>query len=790
MNRQQRQEERYRALLEGVDVGYFEVDLDGRYTFHNDAFCRIAGCPGEQLIGRSYRGFMSPETRARLRSIYNRIYRTGEPVSGFHYDRTDGLGRRKHIESSVSLIHDDNGAPIGFRGIVRDVTDRKRSEAVLRALAASSSASGEDIFRFLVKQLASLQKVRCVLLGRLVAEGVETVHTLAVWQTDGFDPNFNYDLAGTPCEHVVGQGTCFYPRRVQDRFPDDTLLAEMGAESYWGTPLKDSSGKVLGLLALLDDQPMDEDSETLALLQVFAMRAGAELERQKAEAERELLMTAVDQSGEMVVITERDGTIRFVNPSFSAITGYASDEALGQNPRILKSGHHDPLFYAELWETILDGRRWSGRLINRRKDGTLYTADCAISPVRAADGTIAYFIWIARDVTDHLALEKRLTIAQKMEAIGALSAGIAHDFNNILFPILGRAEMLLDEFDSGSRHHEDVAEIYKAARRAGELVSQILSFSRQAELKHEVVRIQAVLKEVLKMVRATIPANIKIITDFEPDCGNVLANPTHLHQIVLNLITNAYQAMPPEEGGAITIATKVLCPTDPEKPDTLSVDEAYVRLSVSDTGHGIASDTLGRIFDPFFTTKVPGSGTGLGLAVVSGIVKEYGGDIQVVSQVGHGTTFHVYLQLVAGSEETMPDISRGGRILGSGRILLVDDEVSIVRLLTQMLERLGYDVRGLADPLEAWARFRSDPRAFDLVITDMAMPGMTGTQLAGMLHSVRPDLPVILCTGFSEAVDAQSCEVHGIQGFLMKPVAMRALSGMVRRVLDECSASN
>ncbi|MBR9979471.1 MAG: PAS domain S-box protein, partial [Desulfatitalea sp.] len=690
----------------------------------------------------------------------------------------------RHIESSVSLIRDTDGTPIGFRGIVRDVTPRKRSEMALRALAESSVAPEEDIFRFLVRQLAVSQQVRYAMLARVATDGTETATTLAVWQHDDFGPNFRYDLAGTPCEKVVGQGACFYPRQIQPRFPRDTLLVKMGAESYWGTPLKGSAGNVLGVLAMLDDRPMKKHPETHALLQVFAARAGAELERQQAEAERERLVSAIEQSGEMVVITERDGTMRFVNRAFTAITGYTRDEALGHNPRILKSGHQDQAFYKDLWQTLLSGQRWTGRLDNRRKDGTLYTAECAISPVKTADGAIAHFIWIARDISEHLVLEKRLAMAQKMEAIGALSAGIAHDFNNILFPILGRAEMLLDDLDAGSPHHEDAAEIYKAARRAGDLVNQILSFSRQTEQKRVAVEMHTVFKEVLKMVRATIPANIKITTDFEPDCGNVLADPTHLHQIAMNLITNAYHAVA-SEGGAIKITLKGLSPADPDLPGTLPADVAYARLSVTDTGHGIAPDVLDKIFDPFFSTKAPGRGTGLGLAVVLGIVKEYGGDIRVISRVGHGSAFHVYLPLVDAIEEAAPADRKGMQIRGNERILLIDDEVSIVRLETQMLERFGYQVRGLSDPLEALALFQSDPTAFDVVITDMAMPRMTGQRLAVEIQALRPDLPVILCTGFSETIDQQPSGANGIQGYLMKPVVMQALAGMVRQVLDK-----
>ena len=386
------------------------------------------------------------------------------------------------------------------------------------------------------------------------------------------------------------------------------------------------------------------------------------------------------------------------------------------------------------------------------------------------------------DITERKKMEERIQQAQKMESIGNLAGGIAHDFNNILFPIVGMSEMLLEDLPPGSPEHESVQEILKAGRRGSDLVKQILAFSRQTEHRMMPVRVQNVLEEVLKLSRSTIPSDIEILRDIQSDCGMVVADPTQLHQVAMNLVTNAYHAVE-ENGGNISVELKEIDLETQDSSGDLLQQGPYAILSVSDTGNGIDPDVMDKIFDPYFTTKAQGKGTGLGLAVVYGIVREHGGDIKVYSEPGKGTTFNVYLPQKRKFTDALLVEKTVELETGNERILLVDDEEPIVKLESNMLRRLGYHVTSRVSSLEALAAFKAAPDAFDLVLTDMTMPNMTGDQLARALLSIKPDIPIIVCTGFSERISREKAEAIGIKGFLMKPVVRSELSQMIRKAL-------
>ncbi len=381
--------------------------------------------------------------------------------------------------------------------------------------------------------------------------------------------------------------------------------------------------------------------------------------------------------------------------------------------------------------------------------------------------------------------ERQLQQVLKIQAIGTLAGGIAHDFNNILFPIVGYTELTMDEVSDDSVAHKNLEEILKAAHRAKNLVQQILTFSRQSDQERKPIKVQNIITETLRLLRASIPASIEIIHKIQDDCGHIMGDPTQIHQVIMNLCTNAYQAMQ-DKGGKLEVILTEIDVGYEEMIDKVGMQPGkHLRLLVKDEGCGMEASVLDRIFEPYYTTKEQGKGTGLGLSVIHGIVKNHRGDITVKSTPGKGTIFQVYLPLI---EDVDPDVefeSTDGAIKGEERILLVDDEEQIVAMEQQMLENLGYRVTARTDSAEALKVFAEHPQNFDLVITDMTMPHMTGDQLAQKMLDIEPNIPVILCTGFNQGITEEKALAMGIQKFVMKPVVKKELATTIRTVLDQ-----
>ncbi len=391
---------------------------------------------------------------------------------------------------------------------------------------------------------------------------------------------------------------------------------------------------------------------------------------------------------------------------------------------------------------------------------------------------------LKNEMRERKKMEHSLQQARKMESIGTLAGGIAHDFNNILFPIVGHAELLIEDIPEDSPHRLSVNEIYSGALRAKDLVKQILTFSRKENSEVKLMKIQPIINEVLKLIRSSIPTTISIEVEIDEDCGIIKADPTQIHQIIMNLTTNAYQAMQ-ESGGEMIVKLKEVFLTKTDVKGQNIAPGDYVCLIVSDTGIGIDEDVQQKIYDPFYTTKEQGQGTGMGLSVVHGIVKSIGGDIQLISEPGKGSEFIVFFPKEKSSIESFPFKPDESLKKGSERVLLVDDEESVIIIVREILERLGYQVTSCNDSKDALDIFRKNSDRFDLVITDMAMPKMAGDQLSSELVSIRPDIPILLCTGFSETMSEQKAASLGIKGFLMKPIVIKALSNKLREVLDD-----
>ena len=506
-------------------------------------------------------------------------------------------------------------------------------------------------------------------------------------------------------------------------------------------------------------------------------------ERKRVEASHTQLATVVEQAAEAIVITDPQGRIRYANPAFEKTSGYTCAEVIGKNSRVLKSGQQDDAFYHRMWEVLGRGEVWSGHFINKRKDGQLYEEEATISPVRDATGKIINYVAVKRDVTREMQLESQVRQSQKMEAIGTLAGGIAHDFNNVLAVIFGYASLLKEDLENGPAGLADVDEILLAATRAQELVQQILTFSRQREQSRRIIPLDTVVKEATKFLRASLPAEIAFEIELAADAPAVLANATQIYQVTVNLATNALHAM---EGrpGQLTVRLESFRPDDTfirQHPQLKPMQ--YARLTVADTGHGMDARTLERIYEPFFTTKPVGKGTGLGLAVVHGIVQSHDGLITVESEVGKGTTFRLYFPAVKADVGLVKKENREV-LRGQGqKILVVDDETALAAMMQMVLQRLNYEATIATRPQAALELVRAQPARYDLVVTDLTMPQMNGLELAKQIRALNPDLPILLATGNIAAQDPAMLGAAGIGELLEKPVRLDDLAKAVHGAL-------
>ncbi|MFO7734479.1 MAG: ATP-binding protein [Candidatus Aminicenantes bacterium] len=507
-------------------------------------------------------------------------------------------------------------------------------------------------------------------------------------------------------------------------------------------------------------------------------------DRKRAEEERARLATAIEQIAEGVAILDPEGQILSANPAFGAHRPFKLRDLVGRSVReVLEIDEVDQEIKETLQEFLVSGRTWNWHLKRSMADGLVREFDLAISPIHDGSGRLVNAIAIERDVTQESILEEKIRQWQKMEALGTLAGGIAHDFNNILLPIQINTELMLAEWKAGIPEARRLNQILEAARRGRDMVKQIITFSRQKEQDRKPAEMLPIIKESVKLLRISIPKTIDIVEKIEAEeAVMALADPTQIHQVLMNLGSNAAHAMR-EKGGVLEIG---LSETSLDKKAASRFVDLkpgpYLRLSVKDTGLGMTPEVRSRIFEPFFTTKKLGEGSGMGLAVVHGIVKSHGGAISVASEIGKGTTFTIYLPRITGVHQADDD-RKDAFPRGTERVLFVDDEDIQIRAMTKLLEYLGYSVVGHSDPRQALDAFRREPGAFDLVITDHGMPNMPGDALAREFLRIRPGLPIILCTGYSETVDEGEARAMGVKAFMLKPFSVREIAEAIRRVL-------
>ena len=659
-------------------------------------------------------------------------------------------GRIKYVVEQCDTEYNDDGRAIRSYGTIQDITERKRTDEAIKTIAkAVSSTSDNDFYQQLVKNMAKLFNADHAFIGLLDEKDKTHINTFMVYAHGKIVENISYALPDTPCQNVIGKQVCSYAKDVQQSFPKDTLLLEMGVDSYIGVPLFSSDGTPIGIVVVADSKPMKNTSQMEEVLKIFAARTEAELERKKSNQTIQQLSLAVEQSPNIIIITDAKGIIEYVNQAFINTTGYKKDEVLNKSPSVIKSGEMSDDFYNGLWKTIKSGKTWMGTFHNKRSNGDLYWDEAKISPIKNAQGDITHFLGIQSDVTDKRQMELQLRNSQKMDALGKLTGGIAHDYNNMLNVILGYTElmeMVLDD-SANKKAKEFLHAIQHATERGSALTKKLLTFSRQDSTQPESVNINQLLLDAQNMLEKTLTARINLEYQLADQVWPIYLDKGDLEDSILNMCINAMHAMP--DGGDLVIATFNRTLLDDEAAVlNLPVGE-YVQLSISDSGCGIHEDVLNQVFDPFFTTKGE-LGTGLGLAQVYGFVKRAKGAITIDSGVDQGTYILIYIPHNSSEAEQCEFVTYDVSDLAGGAetILVVDDEAAICELSKQLLEAKGYNIL-IADSGEAALKVL-ESNEIDLLLSDVVMPNMDGYKLAAKVRKKYPSIKIQLVSGFDD----------------------------------------
>jgi PAS domain S-box-containing protein len=500
------------------------------------------------------------------------------------------------------------------------------------------------------------------------------------------------------------------------------------------------------------------------------------------------LSQAISQAGESILITNRAGIIEYVNPSFSKLTGYSAEEAMGQTPRLLKSGNQDAAFYEAMWKTITAGKIWHGKVIERRKDGSFYPAVLTISPIFDESGEAAnctHFVGIQSDLSELEDMEHRFQQAQKMEAIGIMVGGIAHNFNNMLAGMTGNLYLAKMKVQAQPDVVKKLANVEELSGHAAEMIQQLLAFARKGIVSMKEMPLVPFIKETLKLLHASVPENIEVHEDICSTALQIKGDVTLLHQVLANLVNNARDALENVDAPCITIRLELFYADDSFLGNHPDFERgSFAHLSVEDNGIGIPEHQLKHLFEPFFTTKEQGKGTGLGLSMVYGAVKTHHGFVDVDSRAGKGTSFHVYIPLLESKTVAFEPLHKEESVSGHGElILLADDERHVREITTEVLEMLGYKVLQAEDGLKAMEIFKTHSADIALVILDAVMPHCSGNEFAQRIRKMRPDIPVLFVTGYDKEYVLNGNEAIANSEVLTKPVQFETMSQMIRQML-------
>jgi PAS domain S-box-containing protein len=749
-------EKQYREIFDGALEGIYRTTLEGRNLATNPALANMLGygSPDEMVAtikDAARQVWVNPDERAE----FMRLLTASGVIRGYEcqYKRKDGTTIWVSLSSRV--VYDADGQPLYTEGFIEDITERKRMQDALR--------KSEDK---LAKIFLSSPTVT------ILFQPVDGGYRIA-------DVNEAFEhTSGYRREEVIGRTT-----RELELWPDPEEFDEFlrrfranGSVRSFEHRFRRKNGEVGVCLSSAESIEIDGLP--------CAIAATIDITQQKqVEETMRSLVTAIEQSADTVVITDLNGVIQYCNPAFEKVTGYSKEEAIGQNPRVLKSGKHDAEFYRQMWATIVRGQVWSGHLTNKKKDGSLYQESATITPIRDASGKTSGFVAVKRDITRQRELEDQLRHAQKMESVGRLAGGVAHDFNNLLTVINGYGGLLLKRLKPSDPLREYAEHITKAGERAVSLTKQLLAFSRKQVIEPKVLDLNKTIRESAPVLQRLIGEDIALTTHLDGALGQVMADPEQIHQVIMNLVVNARDAMP--DGGRLDIETSNV-EIAAEAGNAMNADAIpgrYVSMSVTDSGHGMDEITRQNIFEPFFTTKEVGKGTGLGLSTVYGIVQQSGGWIDVWSAAGVGTSMKVYLPRIDSFPAPEPEKISPPPQPGDETILVVEDQSSVRAFAVAALQECGYHVLEASNGDEAISIANQHPGQIQLLLTDVVMPGMNGKVLSQRLKRSFGNLKVLFMSGYTADAFAERGVLDRGVAFLHKPFTPHELAAKVREVL-------
>jgi PAS domain S-box-containing protein len=789
--------ERHSITLKSIGDGVIVADAEGRVELLNSVAESLTGWNTGEAVGKPIADIfriINEQTRQAVENPVTRVLTEGIVVGlANHTLLISRDGTERSIVDSGAPIRDDSGRISGVVLVFRDQTAehsiQRLNEIRLQLIEYALTHSLDDVLTKYLDEVGGI--VQSPIGFYHFVEADQKTLSLQQWSTrtlkefcrsEGKGRHYDIHEAGVWVDCVNAKKPVVHNDYAS--LPHKKGMPEGHAavvrELVVPVMRKDKVVAILGV----GNKPVDYTESDVETVAFFADLTWHIVERKRDEAERERLMAAIDQTDEMVCITDPAGTIQYVNPAFERITGYSREEIIGKNPRIQNSGQQDPAFYKEMQATISSGRTWKGRMVNKRKDGTLYTEDATISPVCDAEGRILNYVAVKRDITEHLRLASQLQQAQKMESVGRLAGGVAHDFNNMLSVIIGFTELAMGKVNPAQPIHADLKEVLTAAKRSVEITRQLLAFARNQTIAPEVLDLNETVEGMLKMLRRLIGEDIDLAWLPGKGLWPVRMDPTQIDQVLANLCVNARDAI--ENTGKITIETGNTVFDETYCSNHLGfIAGEYAMLAISDNGCGMNEETRSHLFEPFFTTKEVGKGTGLGLATVYGIVKQNDGFINVYSEPGGGATFRIYLPRHAGhlteirgeSTEELP-MSRGETVL------LVEDEILILKMSKVILETLGYKVLAANGPDEALRLASEYEGEIDLLITDVVMPGMNGRELAERINAIRPKVKRLFMSGYTADVIAHRGVLDEGVRFIPKPFSQKELAAKIRQALE------